>query len=581
MPLPRRRCWADEVDADVASSDSSTPRPPLAAAPPRRLPFRVILSAYIRGLLQGQGSRASLAVLQGLLRGHPCGQHLRSPLADLVFYISFDDNEIAEHQRDYLAALRAGSFSRAALRFWSSLLDLECRRCLLTCFGVDVHVDEVAAALARLLQRCPALLGGPPVELQWALPTSTIPLPSVESCVDCAEPLSLSPLREAQAYFLNYGWVSVRYRTGTCPCAARSTLRAGGCGRDLGPAVQPQCRPEDCQFFQIVANPRRNSKAFIEMRVLWLLRASLFCATKGPSVASSRCLRTCTQPPPTAAMTACVSNITGSCGKFFCLLWENSADFVQSDSGPWTASTMPPTFAAASPRFSQCYSNAFRRHIFCSTAAACARLALSRSMPSMASLVTFATTATAGAFTSRTLRPQYFLVARSHRSKGCLYCRTHNAAPPSRVGPAPRVLRHRDVGGVRTYKIEGASSWRAAADVPAASVREYEIHLAAAAERRKRRRGQVPPPPPPVIAEGADADEAEARRPPNSLASTTKLCRTCWRTSLRALKPRKRIRLPARAQTPAPARLLLESGVFVVFPFRTSSTTPRRRSSSA
>ena len=152
MPLPRRRCWADEVDADVASSDSSTPRPPLAAAPPRRLPFRVILSAYIRGLLQGQGSRASLAVLQGLLRGHPCGQHLRSPLADLVFYISFDDNEIAEHQRDYLAALRAGSFSRAALRFWSSLLHLECRRCLLTCPSECFYILLVPDTLLTALQ---------------------------------------------------------------------------------------------------------------------------------------------------------------------------------------------------------------------------------------------------------------------------------------------------------------------------------------------------------------------------------------------------------------------------------------------
>ena len=37
----------------------------------------------------------------------------------------------------------------------------DARALLLTNFGVDVHVDEVAAALARLLQRCPALLGGP------------------------------------------------------------------------------------------------------------------------------------------------------------------------------------------------------------------------------------------------------------------------------------------------------------------------------------------------------------------------------------------------------------------------------------
>ena len=385
----------------------------------------------------------------------------------------------------------------------------DARALLLTNFGVDVHVDEVAAALARLLQRCPALLGGPPVELQWALPTSTVLLPSVESCVDCAELLSLSPLREAQAYFLNYGWVSVRYRTGTCTCCRAQYSTCWRMRPRSGARCAATVSPEDCQFFQIVANPRRNSKAFIEMRVLWLLRASLL-RNKGTFSGFVTML---------ADMHAAAADRSHDCLRFehhwllwevLCLLWENSADFVQSVFWPLDSTHDASDFRSCLTEVFPVLQQYFQEtHFLQHSCRLCeARVVTFDAKYGLACHL--CNHRDGGGIHFPNIEATVLFGCQEPPQQGCLYCRTHNAAPPSPVGPAPRVLRHRDVGGVRTYKIEGASSWRAAADVPAASVREYEIHLAAAAERRKRRRGQVPPPPPPVIAEGADADDAEA-----------------------------------------------------------------------
>ena len=60
--------------------------------------------------------------------------------------------------------------------------------------------------------------------------------------------------------------------------------------------------------------------------------------------------------------------------------------------------------------------------------------------------------------------------------------------------------------------MDGRSTWQSAADVPAAAVREYELHLAVAADRRKRRRGHSARPSLPE-ASGDDASFFDTAEP--------------------------------------------------------------------
>ena len=121
MPLPRRASWADEEDSDTDAVAASSP----SGSRARRLPFGVFWRAYLRGLLLRQGTRDSMAALQQLLRRDPRAGRLRGLPADLLFYVSFDNEEVARHIQEFACAVRSGSLSPVAMRLWQVLLVME------------------------------------------------------------------------------------------------------------------------------------------------------------------------------------------------------------------------------------------------------------------------------------------------------------------------------------------------------------------------------------------------------------------------------------------------------------------------
>ena len=147
----RRERWADLVDSDLETSadfdaaDERSDNPRAWSGGEGRpsghwsshvtggrrcMPFFVLLGAYVRGLLQGHGSRDSMIWLQSTLQQDARAQFLRPfILVDLVFWISFDPSVVRDHVRGFALALRSDVGSQHALRLWQSLLQIECRRC--------------------------------------------------------------------------------------------------------------------------------------------------------------------------------------------------------------------------------------------------------------------------------------------------------------------------------------------------------------------------------------------------------------------------------------------------------------------
>lgn len=80
------------------------------------------------------------------------------------------------------------------------------------------------------------------------------------------------------------------------------------------------------------------------------------------------------------------------------------------------------------------------------------------------------------------------------------YCRDHAAGGSVAVPSDDTILRHRDVDGVRSYKVRGSAAWRLASALSPEAIQAYERRLAEQRERRKRRRcaaaaaGPVAPP---------------------------------------------------------------------------------------
>eukprot|EP00435_Cladocopium_sp_Y103_P036568 s1012_g9.t1 len=108
--------------------------------------------------------------------------------------------------------------------------------------------------------------------------------------------------------------------------------------------------------------------------------------------------------------------------------------------------------------------------------------------------------------------------------QGGLYCWEHDPGRLQAPGDLPRVLRHRDVDGHRSYKVDGRSTWQSRSDLPPAAVVACEAQLAERTERRKKRRGHaaaasapVPPPEDDPERQYWDTDEPAMRQQPDEV----------------------------------------------------------------
>ena len=141
MP-PVRRSWADEED----SFSDAEPPPPFVPPPQALLrrgepPLGVFLRAYLSGLGDPTVSRASMRLIQQVLRTHPRTAVVlhRSPLWDVVFHISLHPTTKANHVVEYLVAVHNDGLSPSVRLYWLQLLRIEC------------YVDFACSRLWRVL----------------------------------------------------------------------------------------------------------------------------------------------------------------------------------------------------------------------------------------------------------------------------------------------------------------------------------------------------------------------------------------------------------------------------------------------
>lgn len=182
---------------------------------------------------------------------------------------------------DPFLPVHLGILTRCHLLSPAAVRALDAQRLLRQSFGVEFSTHAIEEVYRRLQLHCPQLLGGEPIPLNGLLGETTLILPTVTSCPTCDVTLLEGQPAEAKAFFLHQGWTSVRWSARRCPTCNdtfSSIWRKASDDRTRCCAV---CSPEDATFLQIVACPRKNSKAFIETRVLWLLRAAVVRAKTG------------------------------------------------------------------------------------------------------------------------------------------------------------------------------------------------------------------------------------------------------------------------------------------------------------
>ena len=174
-----------------------------------------------------------------------------------------------------LHPVHLGILTRCYLLSASPVRCEDVQRLLRASFGLEVTVQDITTVYANLERDCPDLLGG-------ARPTAhalvgEVPFiePAVNTCVDCELPLVPGKPGETMAFLLDQGWTSVRWRSHRCPACKLVFSNVWKARPDARTRCCAVVAPEDAAFFQIVACPRKNSKAFIETRVLWLLRAAV------------------------------------------------------------------------------------------------------------------------------------------------------------------------------------------------------------------------------------------------------------------------------------------------------------------
>ena len=362
-----------------------------------------------------------------------------------------------------------------------------------TTFGEEVSIQDVEHIFANLQQTCPELLGGPPLELQGLLGESTLVSPAITACPLCCRALSLGPPRPAKAFCLHRGWIDVRYEVATCkPCNSEFS---NVWHRRLEPGARCACvaSPADAAFFQIVACPRKNSKAFIEVRTLWLLRAALL-----------RC------KAPFGGFVEMLADLHGAVAdrehdslrfEHHWLMFETLVLlFDNEDTALWRSDIWWPLDTRHEPSIFQ-------------------QLLLQDVLPPLRALLRKLHFQEHVCDTCRspvvTFDAKYGLTCRlcNHREGGVvrfesiqcnvmfgcqnppmqssLYCAQHDIGLQASGADGPQILRHRDDNGTRVYKIEGQSAWQPRAALPARAVARYEALLAERTERRKKRRGHA------------------------------------------------------------------------------------------
>ena len=383
-------------------------------------------------------------------------------------------------------------------------------------FSVVFSETVIADVFQSLETRWPALLGGAPLAGSSCLPECTLITPQVALCPDCGQTLDMNSPRRAYCFFLNVGWQQVRYRTASCPCC-RSEFSS--CWRKRTGA-RGQCvscvAPSECAFVQIVGAPRENARAFIETRVLWLLRASL--------------LRTRASFTGFVEMLADLHGATSDKGhdparfqrhwllfELLELLWQEAPETAQSISWPLDSGHDGATFRACLEAVFPILQSAFHRQHFLEHR--CDKCAV----PVVTLDAKYGLTCAlcnhreGGAVRYPQIDCTLLFGCQELPDAGCQYCREHAPSGDARAPAALdcRILRHRDVDGVRSYKLDGSSTWKLRGDVSAATVREYEQSLALKSDRRKRRRGRAvaraaaPPEGDDVASEEADYFDAE------------------------------------------------------------------------
>ena len=127
----------------------------------------------------------------------------------------------------------------------------------------------------RILRIAPDLLGGTPLPLQGVLGQATLLQPVLSTCPDCALPLDMQQATPTKAFLLHQGWVPVLWQCAVCPGCRDTFSNVWRSKRHSRALCLCMASPSETDFFQIVACPRANTKAFVEVRVLWLLRASV------------------------------------------------------------------------------------------------------------------------------------------------------------------------------------------------------------------------------------------------------------------------------------------------------------------
>ena len=379
---------------------------------------------------------------------------------------------------------------------------------LATDFGIDLPVATLDEVFARLHRDYPHILGGPACPLVGHHGPSTIIQPAISHCPDCDQSLKLQPLKSAKAFFLHIGWVEVRYCVGICPsCRTRfsNVWRHHATDRKLCAAVAP---PTDTQFLQIVACPRSNAKAFLEVRALWLLRGSLL-RCKAPFSGFVEMMADLHGAPPDREHESIRFEHHWFIFETISFLWENDQDAAGLLWWPLEARHSPDAFQttlqeAVLPLLHRIFQQVhFQQHScqLCSISAVTfdAKYGLSCRLCNFRE---------GGVVHFESIGCSIMFGCKNPPTQCGLYCLTHGSDKQD-ASEGPRILRHRDIDGVREYKVDGQKVWKSRGDVPAASAVEYETMLAEKNERRKRRRQSAAAAGPAPLHLDADPGETE------------------------------------------------------------------------
>lgn len=379
---------------------------------------------------------------------------------------------------------------------------------LSTTFGEIFPPSDIDIVFANLERNCPHLLGGSPADLHGLLGSSTIIRPAVTACPDCQQLLVLGPFRCAKAYSLHGGWMDVRFQSGKCQqCNAEFSnvwRRAPGKGAQCSCVASPS----DVTFLQIVACPRSNSKAFIEVRSLWLLRAALL-RCKAPFSGFVEMLADLHSATSDRAHDSLRFEHGWLIFETLCLLWDDA-----------TAAPLIPTiwWPLDSRNEGQAFQQVLRGEVLPLLRAVLRRLHFQEHCCDLCrpKVVTFdakygltcrlCNHREGGLVRFDTINCSVMFGCQAPPRQDGLYCWEHDPGHLQPHGDLPRVLRHRDVDGQRSYKVDGRSTWQLRSDLPPAAVAEYEALLAERSDRRKQRRGHATAAPAPAPPPGDDPE---------------------------------------------------------------------------